>query len=208
MAIINDYTTLSDAVASYLNRSDLTTFVPNFIEAAEQLVYRKIEHRGVETAFTGVTTSGGVFALSGLTNFRSIKWIRTSAAGGGILKPLSIENLYEMFPNRSQAEAFPRHFARDAAELVFGPCAASGVALDGVYYALLPNLSASNTTNFFTSNAPEVLLFGALTQAEPFIVGDQRIPVWASLFTAAFDAVQHEGKRENRTGTSRVTRVV
>jgi hypothetical protein len=45
-------------------------------------------------------------------------------------------------------------------------------------------------------------------QAEPFIVGDHRLPVWASLFKAHFEAVQGEGKQENRSGSSRAVKVV
>lgn len=207
MAVIVDYTTLSSAVESYLDRSDLSTFTPNFIESAERLVYRAVRHRGLETEFTATTSSGAV-ALSGLTNFRNIKWIRTSATGGQFLEPMSVEALYRAYPDRTVTATFPKFYARDGANLIFGPAAAESVALDGVYYKLLPVLSASNTTNWFTTNAPEVLLYGALMQAEPFMVGDQRVPVWASLFKAHFEAIQDEGKLENRTGSTRRVKVV
>jgi hypothetical protein len=207
MAIITDYTTLSSAVASYLDRSDLTAMIPNFIEAAEQQVYRRVKHRGVETEFTATTSSGAV-ALSGLTNFREMKWMRVSSTPGVFLEPMTVENLYRQFPDRSATTATPRAYARDGASLIFGPAAANSISLDGVYYALLPNLSASNTTNWFTSNAPEVLLYGALMHAEPYIIGDQRVPVWGSFFRDSFDAVQLEGKYENRTGSRRSVKVL
>lgn len=207
MAIITDYTTLSDAVAGYLNRSDLTTYVPNFIRDAELLIYNDARHRGVETEFTA-NTSNGVLALSGLTNFREFKWIRTSASGGGLLKPLSISQLYEMYPERTEQTAFPTYYARDGANIIFGPAGAGTIALDGVYYSLLPPLSASNTTNWYTTNAPSVLLFGALLQATPFIIGDPRIPVWASLFQEAQAAIHETGRRENKTHTPRAVRVL
>jgi hypothetical protein len=186
----------------------LTTFVPNFIHAAEQAIYRRARHRGIETEFTANTGAGGVLALSGLTAYRDFKWIRTSALGGGFIRPTTIEALYTTYPDRTVAESFPREYARDGANIVFGPCAAVGVALDGVYYALLPALGASNTTNWFITNAPEVLLYGALLQAAPFIKSDERLPIWADLFNDLFGAVQEEGLAEQRTRSSRSVKIL
>lgn len=208
MAIISDYTTLSTAVGNYLDRDDLSTFIPNFIEAAEQIVYRKVKHRGIETEFTSTTAGGGLVALSGLTNFRNMKWVRVSSTPGVFLEPMTIEGLYRAFPNRSVASSQPRAYARDGANFIFGPAAANGVNLDGVYYALLANLGSSNTTNWFTANAPEVLLYGALMSAEPFLAGDQRTVVWASFFKEALKAVQEEDKMQERTGSRRAVQVL
>jgi hypothetical protein len=205
MAIITDYTTLSSAVASYLDRSDLTAMIPNFIEAAEQQVYRRVRHRGVETEFTA-NTSSGLLALSGLTNFREMKWMRVSSTPGVFLEPMTVENLYRQFPDRTATTATPRAYARDGGNLIFGPAAASSISLDGVYYALLPNLSASNTTNWFTTNAPEVLLYGALMHGQRYLMADPS--EWAAHFREAFDAVQLEGKYENRTGSRRSVKVL
>jgi hypothetical protein len=121
---------------------------------------------------------------------------------------MSIENLYRKYPVRSEASNRPCAYARDGANFIFGPAAAVGVAVDGVYYSRLPNLAAANTTNFFTANCPEVLLYGALLQAEPYIIGDKRIPVWATMFREAFDAVQDEEKEENRSGSVRSVKVL
>lgn len=207
MALITDYTTLSDAVATYLNRSDLTTEVPNFIRDAELLIYNDARHRGVETEFTA-NTSSGVLALSGLTNFREFKWLRTSASGGQLLEPVPIDQLYRMYPERTGQTQLPRVYARDGANIIFGPAGSGTFALDGVYYSLLAPLSASNTTNWYTANAPSMLLFGSLLQAQPFLIGDPRIPVWATFFKGARDSIQETARRENKGHTPRAVKVL
>lgn len=207
MAVIADYTGLTSTVASYLARADLTTFIPNFVEAAERLIYPRLVNRGVEIEFTA-TTSSGVVALSGLTNYLSMKWLRDSASGGTFLKPLTAEQLYETYPDRSVAETHPRYYARDGANIVFGPAAADGVALDGVYYAKLAKLTSANTTNWVISNYPELLLYGALMQAQPFIAGDERIPIWGNLLKEQWAAVREEERRERKTGSSRAVKVI
>lgn len=205
MAVIADYTTLSDAVAAYLDRNELTAYVPNFIREAEQLIYRDLSHRGIETEFTA-TTSSGALALSGLTNFRNFKWIRASGQGGSLIEPMTISELYRSYPDRTAVAAFPSHYARDGANIIFGP-AVDAITLDGVYYAQLPVLSASNTTNWYTANYPEILLYGALMGASSFLMDDPRLTVWATKLQMAREAIEGTDKKEARTGTPRSIQV-
>jgi hypothetical protein len=60
----------------------------------------------------------------------------------------------------------------------------------------------SNTTNWFTSYAPDLLLFGALLEAAPFLDNDPRIAVWEGFYNRAFKSVQIEDRAERFTGGS------
>jgi hypothetical protein len=136
-----------------------------------------------------------------------MKWLRTSATGGQLLEPMSISELYRTYPDRSGVTTFPTAYARDGANIIFGPSVSGAIALDGVYYSLLPTLSASNTTNWYTANYPEVLLYGALMAAQPFIVGDPRIPIWATSLKVGLEALKEVEKRERKTDTPRSVQV-
>jgi hypothetical protein len=52
MAVITNYATLQQAVADYLNRADLTSFLPNFTQACEMKLYRDLRIRAMETALS------------------------------------------------------------------------------------------------------------------------------------------------------------
>ena len=50
-----------------------------------------------------------------------------------------------------------------------------------VYYARVPTLSVSNTTNWLLTEAPDVYLYGALVHSAPYLKDDARIQVWEAL---------------------------
>jgi hypothetical protein len=53
---------------------------------------------------------------------------------------------------------------------------------------------ASPTQNWYTLNAPEVLLYGSLLEAESFIMNDERLPIWRSLYDDAVRTlIEEEG---------------
>ena len=53
------------------------------------------------------------------------------------------------------------------------------------YYTKLPALSATNTTNWLTANAANLLMYASLLEAEAFLVNDPRIPVWKTAYDEA-----------------------
>ena len=71
------------------------------------------------------------------------------------------------------------------------------VTLRGDYYQKLTALSASNETNWFTDNAPDLLLFGCLLAAVPFVGDDARAPMWQAQYSAVLRDVmnQDDGRR-------------
>ena len=209
MAIITDYTTLSSTVESYLDRSDLTSFVPNFIESAETIIYRTTKTRGIENAFNEVISSGAIdlTSLTGSKTWRNAKYLYVASSPVTPLEFVDPDILFQKYPDRSTSETKPHMVARVDDTLIFGPAAAA-VTVKGIYYELLGNLSATNTTNWFITNAPEVLLYGSLIAAEPFIVGDERLPVWSSLYKASFDAVEEETRVSGRGGGRKAVKVL
>ena len=59
---ITDYGSLDAAVDGYLARADLSAWVPQFIQNAEQTLYRSLRIRAMENALSG-TIASGVLAL-------------------------------------------------------------------------------------------------------------------------------------------------
>lgn len=202
MAIITNYATLQTAVADYLARSDLTTFLPNFTQNAESKLYKALRIRAMETALSG-TISGGVLAVP--ADYVELKYAYVNTTPVTFLQRVPPEQIYTEYPVRSGSSS-PRYIAREASNFIFGPYAGS-FAVAGIYYARLVALSASNTTNWFTANAPDLLLYGSLLEAEPFIQNDPRLATWKLGYDLAFKAVADEEKRESRSGSAPRIRV-
>jgi hypothetical protein len=68
-----------------------------------------------------------------------------------------------------------------------------------VYYQEIPALSDSQTTNWLLTDAPDAYVYGALTQAAPFLGEDERLPTWAQLYTSAIQGLNSSSDRAKQS---------
>lgn len=202
MAIITNYSTLQTAIGDYLARSDLSSFFPNFTQAAEAKLYKRLRIRAMETALSG-TISSGVLAVP--SDFLELKFAYVTTSPVQWLKKTTPEHIYNDWPVRS-GSAIPTHISRQGTNFIFGPYPGA-YTVAGIYYARLTALSGSNTTNWFITNAPDVLLYGSLLEAAPFLGDDPRVPIWAEAFAQCIALIEEEERREGARGSSRAARV-
>jgi len=186
MAVINSYATLQSAVADYLARDDLTSFVPNFIQNAENKLYRSLNLRNEETALSISITSGVATVPS---DFKALKLAYYDSSPVQLLQWVSLDELYRDYPVRS-GSGTPKVIAREGSNFVFGPYPSDGT-LKGVYYAKQDPLRTTDGS-WYVLNAPEALLYGALLEAAPFIKDDERLPVWVGLYQSAVETLIEE----------------
>ncbi len=203
MALITSYATLVTAVGDYLARDDLATFIPNFLQNSQEKLYRSLRTRPFEAALS-VAISSGVAACP--SDYRDLKYAYISTTPVRFLKRATPEQIYTDYPTRSSS-GVPSLIAREVDNFIFGPYPDSTYTVTGVYYKNLDLLSASNTTNWFTTNAPEVLLYGALMEAQPFLMNDARIQVWQTLFNEAVDTLVSQERVEKASGSTPRIRV-
>ena len=197
MAVITNYATLQTAVADYLARDDLTTYIPNFIQNCENKLRRTLNLRNEETALS-VSISAGVAAVP--TDFKALKFAYYDGTPVDLLDWVPLDELYRDYPNRSQTSSNPSVISREGSNFVFGPKASSGT-LKGIYYAKQDPLRTTDPS-WYVTNAPEVLLYGSLLEAKPFIMDDVRIPVWAQFFQEAVETLKIENDMaENSQGS-------
>lgn len=203
MAVITDYDTLDAAVDDYLARSDLSSYVPLFIAQCENKLYRHLRIRAMEEALSGTISSG---VLSVPADYVELKYAYIDATPIRWLQQVTPEQLYKKYPVRSGTE-YPSVMAREGSNFIFGPYPGDYDVV-GLYYKRLPHLNSSSpTTNWFTSDAPDLLLYGSLLEAEPFIKNDARLPLWKQMYDMAMQTVMGEEKRESRSGGSLAIRL-
>ena len=98
MAVVTNYATLLTAVADYLARDDLTTFIPNFVQNAENKLYRTLNLRNEETALS-VSVSSGTGTVP--TDFKALKFAYFDGSPVQMLDWVPVEELYRDYPVRS-----------------------------------------------------------------------------------------------------------
>jgi hypothetical protein len=186
MAVITSYATLQTAVADYLARDDLTTFIPNFIQNAENKLYRTLNLRNEETALN-VSVSGGIGTVP--TDFKALKLAYVDGNPVHVLQWVTLDELYRDYPVRSGGNT-PAVIAREGTGFIFGPVP-SDFTLKGVYYAKQDPLRTTDPS-WYVTNAPEVLLYGSLLEAEAFIMNDPRLLIWREFYRDAVESLKQE----------------
>ncbi len=195
---LNTYSNIKASIADYLDRSDLTTQIADFMTLAENRIYRDLRVRAMETALSD-TISGGTIAVP--AGYLEAKYFYLD---GSPIQPLQRKDLsfiYENYPTRS-SDAKPVFYAREGANFIFGPFPNSDYTVKGIFYKKLAVLAATtNETNFITDDIPAALLFGSLVEAEPFLQNDERLPVWQSRYAEVIRQAQADDDDEALSGS-------
>jgi hypothetical protein len=185
MALAN-YSDLKTTVANYLGRSDLTSQIPDFISLAEIRLNRSLRIRQMLQNATAQTTGGD--ATVGLpSDFLELRDIYIAGNPRITLSYLSPSAFSR--DARADQSGRPVFYTLTGAEFVLAPLPDTNYTLTMLYFAKPTALSDANPSNVFMANAADALLYGALVEAEPYLMNDARIQVWSSYYQNALDSL-------------------
>jgi len=199
MAITN-YSTLQAAIADYLNRADLTSQIQNFIQFAEADMNTRLRCR--EQIVRAEATSNAEYVQLPADWLEAIN---LHIVGGQ--QPLRYITLDEAdIVNKEQIYVGPHYYSLMNGAIEIVPAPAENIDIEMIYYAKIPALSDQNTTNWLLTKAPDVYLYGALTHAAPFLMDDQRIPVFAQIYLTRTQALIDESQKSLHSGSPLIAR--
>ena len=194
---IENYPDLKTSVADWLSRDDLTTQITDFISFGELRIARDMRLQIMETALSE-TIASGVIGIP--TNYIELKHAYIDRSPTQWLERITSEKIYHKYPVRS-AVGVPVYIAREGTSFIFGPFPDSTYDVRGIYYAKLPALSDSNTTNWFIDNAPDLLLYASLLEAAVFIEDDENALKYGTLYVNRKKEIQDQDDQENYSGS-------
>ena len=171
---ISTHAELITAIATnWKHRSDLNSIATDLIMIGEKWIMRKIRATEMETALsTSISASGTATAPTGFLGFK-YAYIDGSPVKNLITK--TPQQIITAYPQRS-SNSKPAWIAYDAGSFIFGPFPDSTYTVKGTYYKRQGPL-ASGVYDLFTNN-PDLYLFAALAEAEPYVGKDNRIAIW------------------------------
>ena len=185
MALTN-YSELQSTIASYLARSDLTAMIPDFIRLAETRLRRELRIRQMLKVSTTTATAGDS-TIELPSDFLQMRDLHLNTNPVTTLEYLSPNALFRN--SRTTQSGLPHQYTVLAEEFQLSPVPDSNYTLSLLYYAAPPFLTTGNTTNAFTNTCPDLLLYGALGEAEPYIMNDARLQTWATLYDRGLNAL-------------------
>lgn len=205
MAMITSYSTLQSAGADWLNRSDLTSVIPSFIALAEAEMQRTLRARQMITR-ADATIDTQYTSLPG--DFLQAKRLSLETDPLTLVAFVSMEQL-DAERARYPANGKPRFFSIVGSTLEVVPTPDTGYAGELTYYARIPALSNSNTSNWVLSNYPDLYLYGMLLQSAPYLRDDERLSTWQALYSRAVESLNIDDQRASAGGTLTIrTRVM
>jgi len=186
------YSDLQTAVADYLNRADLTNVIPNFVTLAEAKFNRKLRVINMETRSNG--TIGTEFA-SVPTDYLETRSFKLQM-GSSWLPNLQYVGEEEIAAIKT---CIPTGFSKfytivnGAFDIV--PAPGAGTIFELNYYAQIPALSVTNTSNWLLVKSPDLYLYGSLLEAEAYLKNDERLPIWSAAWQSTIDDMMLESQR-------------
>lgn len=210
---LDSYAALQTTIGSWLNRSDLTTSIPDFIALAEARFRRELRDW---LRFTYTTTNVTADLTLPATISEVLTVSKNDGASGSSNNILSLvtQEEYQHWMNLNSATN------SNAGTICFVDVDADTPALTLRFYPplgtqsaianlkveavkVLPALSASQTTNALLRDAPDVYLYGSLAESAPFLLHDERIPMWEQRCLAAMRGLRMQTERRLFGGSPR-----
>tara|TARA_R110002153_G_scaffold98295_1_gene233308 strand:- start:1224 stop:2132 length:909 start_codon:yes stop_codon:yes gene_type:complete len=285
---LTTYAELQSSIADFLNREDLASVIPTFIDLAEAQINRDVRHYQMETVAT--------LSIEGRYTLRPINWVETVSItldGGSAnnLELLSTSAMNERRSNSGNTAGSPRYYKNTGQDIEVWPSPDQAESATYVYLARVPSLGVSvffgqdydltninalslanalvgangpvhyvysydsatgdylvdaslfgiigdaaitrytpeefyaqfgstltpfqsqtsqqdsAPTNWLLSAAPDVYLYGSLLQSAPYLANDERIGVWAQLYSAAVLRLNEESESAKYSGSGLGMRV-
>jgi len=200
---LNTYTGIKDAVADWLDRSDLAANIPDFLTLAEARINRELRIRPQEVRSTMTTTAGNKYhALPG--GYLSMRNIQINTDRTIPLEFISLEMLDRLYGGSSSG--LPTAYSIVGDEIQLAPAPDSAYTVEVAYYKKFDTLGDGTdgtvTSNWLTVNAPDILLYATLLEAEPFLKNDERLAVWLSAYRDAISKIKLADDSDRHSGST------
>lgn len=205
---LSTYAELQASIADWLNRvgsPEIAERAPDFIAMAEARFNRDPDLRVRQMVKRATAPlEGGFITLP--ADWLQAKNIQLNVGG----KPLRLEYVTLEQADDIRADTAtdptPRFFNITGNQLEVVPTISGSAEIEMTYYAKVPALSASNTTNWLLSLWPDLYLYGALVHSAPYLRDEERVATWAGFYDRAMSEVKLSDERAVFSGSTLKTR--
>lgn len=200
------FNSLKDDIRSYLERgasaaTDPLVYaqIPRLINLAERRIARDIKVQGFLVAVTS-TLQVNIPVIP-----KPDRWRETVSMNIGLdpqgnqramIYPRSYEYCRSYWPNQTDV-AQPEFYADyNYTNWLVVPTPDVAYPIEILYYELPALLDDQVQTNWLTNFAPNLLLYGTLLEATPYLKNDERIPTWMNFYQMAATALDTEDTKK------------
>lgn len=190
---LTTYSGLKASIANWLNRDDLTNEIPDFIALTESRLAHELRIPTLEKTISVASNTQGAVNIP--VDYIELKDVFFND------KPLQRVSLSELRGMDSKS-GVPLVFARDASQFVLNPIPtmSSSDKLIFIYYKSVTALTDSAPTNELLSTAPELYLYGSLSEAASFLGSDSSR--WEAGYQTAMSRLMQHARSSEYSGAT------
>jgi hypothetical protein len=200
MSTITNYSTLQSAIADYLNRADLTSQIQTFIQFVEADLNTRLRCREMIVRATATSDQEYVQLPADWVEAINLQIVD----GASPLRYVTLDEGDIINKAQVLTQVSVYSLMNGAIELI--PAPSDNIEIEMVYYGKIPALTNVNTTNWLLTKAPDVYLYGALVHAAPFLMDDQRIPVFGNIYLKRVEELNQESQKSLHSGSPLIAR--
>ena len=195
------YSTLTQDLKDWMENdgTEFSNETDNFIGLAEQRIVRDIDPQAFTTSAYSSFNVNDRF-ITKPTDALIIRHILylDSDSKRNFLEKKTDEFIYDYWPT-SATTGTPKYWTDyNDTDLLVAPTPSAALTIEMSYVQRLDTLSSSNTTNWLTINAQELLLFGSLMEACTFTKSREDLQIYSQRYKAAVDSINNQTRRRRR----------
>lgn len=180
---VTNYGELKSTIADFLNRSDLTSVIPTFIDFAEAEFNRNLRVRQMVLRAEAQIDARFSAVPADFIEAKDLVIVTTNP-----VTPLEFITQQEMAQERNTtytAASTPKYFSVVGSQFEFVPTPDQQYSLEMSYFAKIDALSDDADTNWLLTDYPDIYLYTSLMHSAPYLKDDERIGVWSQLAAKA-----------------------
>ena len=191
---LDTYDNLKSEIASFLNRDDLTSNIDTFIDLAETRHARDLRIREMEAVSTSITTVAGTQSYDLPTGYLELRYAMLQTSPYTMLQYMTPADFFRVY-NEGDGTGMPVYYTIVGKKIYLGHSPDSANVLELGFFQRATALSSSNTTNDILTNFPDLYLYGSLAETSPFLMQDERLAVWSSLYKEGVRTANESAQR-------------
>jgi hypothetical protein len=203
MPVSMTFNSLQSDLQNYLERGTVLDPIvyaqlPELINFAERRIARELKVVGFIVPAT-FTLQAGLAVYAKPDRWREMISLNVGSSPTGTIVrqqifPRSYEYLRTYWPDDTATLPGPPKFYAEYnyQNIIVAPTPDQAYPAEMVYYEEPALLDATNTTNWITQYAPNLLLYSSLLECTPFLKNDSRISVWQGMYDRAAAVLNSE----------------
>ena len=196
---LNTFTALKASIADFLNRDDLTAVIPDFISLAEAQINRDVRHWKMEARSSGQQTTGDEYMQIPADWVETIR-LHLTGTGTSVVNPISRDAMADKRASAEDVTGKPIFYTHADGQFQLYPTPSTDTDFELLYYQKIPSL-ISNADNWLLLEAPDVYLYGALLHSAPYLAEDERVAIWAQMYSAAVARLNEASESARYSGS-------